>query len=171
MHLRKKQDSSTITKCEKQQVILLLSCYAKNRLSGCTAVPRYRVTHWLYSGYSCMATACGSVCNSPWQQPIIPMLHNEWLTIYIRIHRIQTRSLFSMGYHGRYCRLVWKWACHPNFPRFQIPCIAVFPAILCLSRLTVARRRGWRASLSNQVGLALCSRDNRTLLTRKWLNY
>ena len=46
-------------------------------ISGCTVVPRYRVTRWLYSGYSCMATACSSVCNGPWQQLLVPMLHRK----------------------------------------------------------------------------------------------
>ena len=139
-------------------------------ISGHTAVPRYRVTRWLYSGYSCIATTCGLVRNSPWQQPLVLTLHNKWPTMKFLMHKIQTPSLFLMGYHGRYRQLVWKLACHPKL-QFQIPCTMVLPAILCLCWLLLARRKGWRASLSNRVGSALFFRASKTLLTHKWVIY
>ena len=45
------------------------------------AWPNSVCTRWLYSGYSCIATACGSVRYSPWQQPLVLTLHNKWPTI------------------------------------------------------------------------------------------
>ena len=139
-------------------------------ISGCTAVPMYRVTHWLYLGYSCMVTTCDSVHNSPWQVMLLLKPYRNCPTMKICKHKQRSHSLFPIRYHGRYHQLDCKLACHPK-SRFQIPCIAAFPASLWLYLLLVARRQGWPASPLKLGGSTLCTRDSKILLTQKWVIY
>ena len=131
-----------------------------------TAVPRCKVTCWLYLGYSCMVTTCGWVCNSPWQQLLVLVFYKYCPAMKICNHKIHSCSLFPIKYHGRYCRLDWKLASCPML-WFQIPWVAAFLATLCLHWLLVACKQDWKASLLNLGGLALCTRDSNTLLTQK----